>query len=76
MAEDAVNHHDYYLPDPSPWPIAGSISAFVALFGAVVWMKSAEGVFGLHGPWIFIVGAACVLGTMAAWFREIIVEAV
>ena len=76
MAEHAVKHHDYYLPDPSPWPIVGSVSALVMLFGAVVWMKSAEGVFGLHGPWIFIVGALGVLGTMVAWFRDIIVEAV
>ena len=76
MAESAVKHHDYYLPDPSPWPIAGSISALVMLFGAVVWMKSADGVFGLHGPWICIVGALALLGTMFAWFREIIVEAV
>ena len=76
MAGHAVKHHDYYLPDPSPWPIVGSVSALVMLFGAVVWMKSAEGVFGLHGPWIFIAGALGVAGTMAAWFRDIIVEAV
>ncbi len=66
----------YYLPDPSPWPIAGSLSAFVMLFGAVVWMKSADGVFGLHGPWIFVAGAAGLLATMFAWFRDIVVEAV
>ena len=30
---DAKAHHDYHLVDPSPWPIVGSISAFILAVG-------------------------------------------
>src|SRR3974390_1762783 len=76
MADSAIKPPGHPLPGPSPWPIMGSASAFVMLFGAVVWMKSADGVFGLHGPWIFIIGTLGVLGTMFAWFRGIVIESV
>jgi cytochrome c oxidase subunit III len=77
MAHDAVKHHDYHLPAPSPWPITSSISALVMMFGAVVWMKTSQGgVFGLQGPWFFFAGVAGVLGSMFAWFRDIVIEAV
>ena len=38
MATAHVKHHDYHLVDPSPWPIVGSISAFVMAVGAISWM--------------------------------------
>ena len=75
MAQDAVKHHDYHLPAPSPWPIVASTSALVMMVGAVIWMKTSQGgVFGLHGPWVFFAGLAGVLGTMFAWFRDIAIE--
>ncbi|MGO9545482.1 MAG: cytochrome c oxidase subunit 3 [Rhodomicrobium sp.] len=77
MAHDAVKHHDYHLPPPSPWPLVASMSALVMMVGAVIWMKtSQDGVFGLKGPWVFIIGAGGVLGTMFAWFRDIVIESV
>ena len=38
MADAHAKHHDYHLVDPSPWPIVGSVSAFVLAVGAIVWM--------------------------------------
>ena len=38
MATAQVKHHDYHLVDPSPWPIIGSISAFIMAVGAITWM--------------------------------------
>ena len=38
MADAHAKHHDYHLVDPSPWPIVGSISAFVMAVGAITWM--------------------------------------
>ena len=38
MATAQVKHHDYHLVDPSPWPIVGSISAFIMAVGAITWM--------------------------------------
>lgn len=77
MAHDHVKHHDYHLLEPSPWPLAGSISALVMAIGAIIWMKtSAGGVLGLQGPWVFFAGLAGVFGTMFAWWRDVVYEGV
>src|SRR3569833_2544640 len=72
--------HDYHLVDPSPWPVVGSAGAFVMMIGAVFWMnKDYTGFFGLpvNGqPWIFLIGLALVLYTMAGWRRDVIKESV
>jgi cytochrome c oxidase subunit 3 len=72
--------HDYHLVDPSGWPIVGSIGAFTMMVGAVFWMNSGyEKFFGLpvNGqPWIFIIGLALVLFTMAGWWRDVVTESV
>ena len=73
MAGSEVKH-DYHLVDPSPWPIVGSISAFVMAIGAVAYMN-AQGLLGLSGPWVLIIGAIMVLFTMVGWWREVIKEA-
>jgi cytochrome c oxidase subunit 3 len=78
MAHAEVKH-DYHLVDPSPWPILGSIGAFLMLGGAVFWLnKDYSGFWGLpvNGqPWIFIGGLLLVLYTMAGWWRDVIKEA-
>ena len=38
MADAHAKHHDYHLVDPSPWPIVGSVSAFMLAVGAITWM--------------------------------------
>ncbi len=77
MANTEVKH-DYHLVDPSPWPIVGSIAAFMMLVGAVFWMNKDYAAFGVVAgqPWIFIVGFAGVLFTMAGWWRDVIQESV
>jgi cytochrome c oxidase subunit 3 len=72
-----AKHHDYHLVNPSPWPLVGSVAAFVMAVGAVAWMKTSQGgVFGMQGPWLFFVGLAGVLTTMFGWWREVLIEAV
>ncbi len=81
--------HDYHLVNPSAWPIVGSIAAAAMMIGAVVWMHSgpnepglilgaprADGTptFALSGNWLFLLGLAGVLVTMAGWWRDIIRE--
>jgi len=78
MAHGEV-HHDYHLVDPSPWPIIGSLSAFLMLIGAVFWMNASANFFGLPvagQPWIFIIGFLMVLYTMAGWWRDVVKESV
>jgi cytochrome c oxidase subunit 3 len=70
--------HDYHLVDPSPWPAVGSVFAFAMLAGAVLWMHKDYAGFGvLSGtPYIFGIGLAGVLYTMASWWRDVIRESV
>jgi len=78
MADGHAKHHDYHLVNPSPWPIVGSISAFIAAVGGIVWMRSlggGAGLFGLKGPSLFFVGMALILFTMFMWWRDVIREA-
>ena len=38
MADAHAKHHDYHLVDPSPWPIIGSVAAFLLAVGLITWM--------------------------------------
>jgi cytochrome c oxidase subunit III len=71
MATAQVKHHDYHLVDPSPWPIVGSVSAFIMAVGAISWMHHLYGA----APIVFGVGTIGVLYTMASWWADVIREA-
>jgi cytochrome c oxidase subunit III len=63
-------HHDYHLVDPSPWPIIGSIAAFILAVGAINWMHHTFAA----APLVFAVGALGVIYTMIGWWRDVIRE--
>ena len=67
--------HPYHLVDPSPWPIVGSVAAFVLAMGAIFYMHPS--MVGLKEPafWLFLPGAALVLYTMFMWWRDVVKEA-
>ena len=71
MADAHAKHHDYHLVDPSPWPIVGSISAFILAVGAITWMHK----MFAAAPLVFAVGVLGVLYTMVGWWRDVIREA-
>lgn len=80
MADAHAKNHDYHLVNPSPWPIVGSIAAFVLAIGAIAWMKTPNGgleIAGLliEGPFVFGIGILLVLVTMFMWWRDVIKEA-
>jgi len=60
-------NHDYHILPPSIWPFAGAVSAFVMLFGGVMWMQDVT-------PFIFFIGLIGVLYVMYAWWSEVIEE--
>ena len=68
-------HHDhapagkYYIPHASHWPIVGSVSLFITMFGASQWFNSGF-------PWIFWAGIAGVLFLFFGWFRDVVNESV
>jgi cytochrome c oxidase subunit 3 len=73
MSSDAVKH-DYHLVNPSPYPLIGSIAAFVMAVGGVIWMK---GLWGMpqHTGVVFLIGLAGVLYTMLGWWMQVVREA-
>jgi cytochrome c oxidase subunit 3 len=76
MAGHAVKH-DYHLVNPSPWPVVGSLFAFIMMLGAVVWMKGlAEGNFflGEGQPWLFFTGLLGIFYVMFGWWGDVIKE--
>ena len=62
-------NHDYHILPPSVWPLLTSVSVFVMLFGAVVWMDTK------NSPYMFLIGFVGVLYCMYAWWADVIVEA-
>jgi len=75
MAEAHSKQHDYHIVEPSPWPLVGSISAFVLAIGAIAWMRTGQGgLFGVEGPWMFFAGLLGVLATMIGWWRVVVHE--
>ena len=71
----AKPNHDYHLVPPSPWPLMGSISAFVLAVGAIFWMKNLKMVGLPVGPYIFGAGLIGVLYVMIAWWTDVVHEA-
>ena len=85
MADAHTKQHDYHLVDPSPWPLVGSISAFVLAVGAIAWMRTGTGELAtglslfdamLEGPYLFFAGLIGVLFTMYGWWSDVIRESV
>jgi len=73
--------HDYHLVDPSPWPVVGSLGAFLLAFGIVVYLH--PGIFGADsqafveslGIAKIFPGVILIIATMWYWWRDVIREA-
>ncbi|PAX06894.1 cytochrome c oxidase subunit 3 [Sphingomonas lenta] len=65
-----AKNHPYHILEPSPWPLIGSIAAFIMAAGGVMYMHEARG-----GGWVFLIGLAGVLFTMYAWWADVVREA-
>lgn len=59
----------YYLPDPSPYPIIGSIGLFTLLLGFVLVLHE-----GSAGPVIMGLGVAIIILMMFLWFGKVASE--
>ncbi|MBI4293370.1 MAG: cytochrome c oxidase subunit 3 [Betaproteobacteria bacterium] len=66
MTQTAPN---YYLPEPTRWPILGSLSLFLMAAGAVMWMNGAA-----LGPWTVLLGMVALVYMMFRWFGQVIAE--
>ncbi len=74
MAAGTTKNHDYHLVDPSPWPLIGSLSAFVMAVGAVMSMKGLAPAGLKIGPLVLGMGLLGVAYTMFAWWADVVRE--
>lgn len=75
MSDGHANEHDYHLVDPSPWPAAGALGAFVLAVGAVMYFVDAKDAEPGANAWVMAPGFAIVFATMFFWWRDVIKEA-
>ncbi len=59
----------YFIPEPSRWPIVGTVALFVSFVGAAVMLNGSE--FGTFG---FGLGIAALVYMFAGWFTDVIGE--
>ena len=59
----------YYLPDPSKWPITGSVGLFFLLGGFAAYLSGLS-----SGPISMIIGFAIVVFMLFGWFGTVIGE--
>ncbi len=68
MATEATKTHPWHVPEPSAWPIIGTISAFLMAVGGIWFMH--------EGPiYLFALGLLILLYTFFGWWRQCIKEA-
>ena len=65
----AASQDSYYLPEPSRWPITGSIGLFLLLGGFAMFLNDSP-----IGKWAMIVGAVVVVHMLFGWFGTVIRE--
>ena len=59
----------YYVPEPSRWPIFGSIALLLMAFGAASWLNH----IGI-GPYLVAAGFAVLIYMLFGWFGTVIRE--
>jgi len=64
-----ADHGSYYLPEPSKWPLVGSIGMFCMLGGAALWLHET-----FIGPYLMFFGMAILVYMMIGWFGQVIRE--
>ncbi len=63
------SHGGYFIPEPSQWPIVGTVALFVSFVGAAS-MLNGSGV----GTIVFGLGLAILVYMFAGWFADVIGE--
>ena len=65
----ATPTHNYYLPEPAPYPVIGSVALLLMGGGAAMWFNDAA-----LGPWVTLAGLAVLVLMMKLWFGKVIGE--
>jgi len=62
-------HGSYYIPEPSKWPVIGSLGLFFIFAGLANWLHEV-----FYGPYLFFIGALILVYMIFGWFAEVIHE--
>ena len=67
-----TQNHPYHLVDPSPWPLLGSVAAFLTTLGAVLFFHSDDRALG--DAWLMVIGFISIFSVMFCWWSDVIGE--
>jgi cytochrome c oxidase subunit 3 len=70
-AHEAHDPNKYYVPHGSPWPFYGSVTLFVLMFGAAVFLNDWS---GSVGAWVLLPGFLMLALLFFFWFGTVIDE--
>jgi cytochrome c oxidase subunit 3 len=70
-AHEAHDPNKYYVPHGSPWPFYGSVTLFVLMFGAAVFLNDWS---GSVGAWVLLPGFLMLATLFFFWFGTVIDE--
>ncbi|NMG44927.1 cytochrome c oxidase subunit 3 [Aromatoleum toluvorans] len=59
----------YFVPEPSKYPIFGSVALLLFTGGATMWLNGIQA-----GPWIFFLGIAVLVIMLFGWFGQVVHE--
>ena len=65
----SASNGDYYLPDPSPWPLVASVGLFVLAGGFIMLLND----FNI-APWVMLAGGLIIAFMMFGWFGVVVLE--
>ncbi|WP_068636928.1 cytochrome c oxidase subunit 3 [Thauera butanivorans] len=59
----------YFVPEPSTYPLFGSVALLLFGAGAALWLNDVP-----SGPWIFLAGVAVLIYMLFGWFGQVVRE--
>jgi len=65
----SASHGEYFIPEPSRWPVVGSLALFISFIGAGIMLNGSG-----FGTFIFGLGIAAVIYMFVGWFSDVIGE--
>ena len=65
------SHGAYFIPEPSRWPIVGTLALFTSFVGGAIMLNGSH-----FGTFILGLGVAAVIYMFAGWFAEVIGESI
>ena len=65
------SHGAYFIPEPSRWPIVGTLALFISFIGAAMMLNGSD-----FGTYVLVLGIAAIIYMFAGWFSDVIGESI